>query len=101
MRIAIDEGRRLIEASMVALGHTPAEAAIIADHLVDCELRGLGYAGLARAEAIVEYIRRHDPPRGPITVLRDMPSSCHLDGANNVGYLVARECTEIAIAKHA
>lgn len=45
--VSIGEARRLVESCMAEVGHTPAEAAVIADHLIDCELRGLAFGGLA------------------------------------------------------
>ena len=84
---------------MTAAGHTPEEAAIIADHLIDCELRGLAYGGLARAISVVERIRRTTTPRRPITVLQETAFSASLDGGDNVGYLVGARCTDIALEK--
>ena len=74
------------------------EAGIIADHLIDCELRGLSFGGLPRALSIVEHIRAL-PPRRPITVLQEAPVSATLDGGEQVGYLVGRRATGIAIEK--
>ncbi|WGS55275.1 Ldh family oxidoreductase (plasmid) [Paraburkholderia sp. D15] len=99
MILSVPEARRLAEASMITAGHTRAEAAIIADHLVDCELRGLSFGGLPRALSIAERIREARTPRRPINVIRDTPVSATLDGGDQVGYLVARRATEIAIKK--
>lgn len=99
MMMTIEESRRLAHDSMMAHGHTAAEAEIIADHLIDCELRGLTYGGLARAVSIVEHLRTMQQPRKPISVLRESASSAHLDGGNQVGYLVARRATDTAIVK--
>lgn len=99
MLMTIEDARRLAHDSMTAHGHTAAEAEIIADHLIDCELRGLGYGGLARAVSIVEHLRTMKQPRKPISVLRESVASAHLDGGNQVGYLVADRATDIAITK--
>jgi LDH2 family malate/lactate/ureidoglycolate dehydrogenase len=99
MWLRIDEARQLATDSMVAHGHTVAEAEIIADHLIDCELRGLGYGGLARALSVVEHLRSMRVPRNPITTLRESGCSAHLDGGHQVGYLVASKATELAITK--
>ncbi len=99
MRFTVHEARQLVEATMAAAGHTAKEAAIIADHLIDCELRGLAYGGLARAISIVERIRRTTTPRRPITLLQETPFSASLDGGDNVGYLVGAHCTGIAVQK--
>lgn len=100
MILSIADARALVENSMKAIGHSADEADIIADHLIDCELRGVSYGGLPRALSIVERIRNNTiTPRRPITVLRESPVSASLDGGDQVGYLVGRRATEIAIEK--
>lgn len=99
MILSISDARDLAQASMVAVGHSAAEAEIIADHLIDCELRGLSYGGLPRALSIIERIRSTKAAKRPITVLKETPVSASIDGADQVGYLVARKATEMAIEK--
>ncbi|MES2261234.1 MAG: Ldh family oxidoreductase [Pseudomonadota bacterium] len=99
MKLSIDDARGLAHACMATLGHTDGEAAIIADHLIDCELRGLSFGGLARALSVAERIKQSDGERRPITLLRETPVSATLDGGDQAGYLVARRATEIAIEK--
>lgn len=99
MLMPIFEARRLTERTMETIGHTPAEAAIIADHLIDCELRGLQFGGLPRALSIVERIRATTRPRRPIEVIKETATSASLDGGDQVGYLVGRRATEMAIEK--
>lgn len=99
MILSIDDARRLAEQSMVAVGHTDEEAAIIADHLVDCELRGLAFGGLARAVSIIERIQATTEPRRPITVVKETAVSAAIDGGDQVGYLVGRTATDMAIEK--
>jgi LDH2 family malate/lactate/ureidoglycolate dehydrogenase len=99
MRFTINEARQLVEASMTATGHTTEESTIIADHLIDCELRGLAYGGLSRAISVVDRIHRTTTPRRPMTVLQETPFSASLDGGDNVGYLVGARCTDIALEK--
>ncbi len=41
MRLTIADARALVERVMQALGFEHPEAALIADHLIDCELRGV------------------------------------------------------------
>jgi len=99
MRMKVPEARALAEQVMGALGHAPEEAAIIADHLIDCELRGLAYGGLARAASITERFAREGDHRRPIRIERETPVSARLDGGDQLGYLVARLATHIAIEK--
>ncbi|GHF67935.1 LDH2 family malate/lactate/ureidoglycolate dehydrogenase [Amycolatopsis bartoniae] len=96
--LPLGDARRIVNDALVAVGYTPEEAEVIADHLMDCELRGLSYAGLARAVSIIERIRATAPPQ-PIRVDRETPVSAALDGGDQVGYLVAARATEIGLAK--
>lgn len=99
VELTLDQARDLLTGSMRAIDYDADEAAIIADHLLDCELRGLGYAGLARALTIVEYVRKLDLKRTPMRVLHETPVSAKIHGGNNVGYVVADKATNMAIAK--
>ncbi len=99
MQLTVSEGRALIEAALAANGYSEAESATIADHLIDCELRLLGYAGLARAVAIIEHDRRCALKRRPIAIVRETPVSALLDGGDDLGYLVAARATDIVIEK--
>lgn len=99
MKLTLEEARVLLIGSMRAIEYNAEDAEIIADHLLDCELRGLGYAGLARALTIVEYVRKLDLKRTPVRVVHETPVSARLEGGNNVGYVVASQATGIAIEK--
>lgn len=99
MFLSIDEARGLVERSMVAVGHTRGEAEIIGDHLIDCELRGLSFGGLPRALSVVEQAQHCGRRQHAITVLRETPVSASIDGGDQVGYLVARRATQMAIEK--
>src|SRR5687767_13385884 len=56
MRLTVAAARSLVEGAMTAAGHDAGSAALIADHLIDCELRGLHYGRLSRALSIVERL---------------------------------------------
>lgn len=99
MILSIQQARTLVQTCMVAVGHTDAEADTIADHLIDCELRGLSFGGLARALSVIDRIRDTTTPRRPISVLQESPVSASLDGGDQVGYLVGKRATDIAIEK--
>ncbi|MGD9988189.1 Ldh family oxidoreductase [Pseudonocardia sp.] len=96
--LALDDARRVLTDALGGSGYTSAEATVIADHLLDCELRGLSYAGLARAVSIIERLRATEPPK-PIRVDRETPVSAALDGGDQVGYLVAARAIEIGLEK--
>lgn len=97
--LTLDEARDLVHATMMACDHTAAESAIITDHLIDCELRGLGYGGLARAVSLVEQFRHPALLRTPMRVVRESAASAQIEGGNQSGYLVASKATDLAIAK--
>ena len=99
MRLSIPDTRDLVERVMTALGQDARDAGLIADHLIDCELRGLAYGGLARAISIAERIDRTGYDPRPITILHETPVSARIDGGDHIGYVVAHRATSIAIEK--
>ena len=84
--------------ALQSVGYTAEETASITDHLIDCELRGVDYGGLARGLSIIERVRAQ-PTRGVVKVVRETPAAASLDGGDEVGYLVAARATELAIEK--
>ncbi len=99
MRFTIPEAHQLAVRAMTALAHNSTDAALIADHLIDCELRGVAYGGLARAISIAERIEHTGNHRRPIRMLHQTPVSARIDGGDHVGYLVAHYATTVAIKK--
>lgn len=97
--LKIDDARALVLRLMTKFGHDETEAGIIAEHLIDCELRGLGYGGLSRAVSVAEKIRTSPEPRKPFRIERSTPVSALVDGGNQTGYLAAHYATELAIGK--
>lgn len=99
MKLTIDEARALAFRVMQAVGHSDEDAKIITDHLIDCELRGIGYGGLARALSVAERIRRRPEGRKPISIVKETPTSVLLDGGDQAGYLVGYRATTMGIEK--
>ena len=99
MQLTVNAARRLVEKTMAAAGHDETESAAIADHLIDCELRGLSYGGLPRALSVFERTTKPDYSRRPITVAHETPLSALIDGGNTIGYLVGLRGAEMAIEK--
>jgi delta1-piperideine-2-carboxylate reductase len=99
MRLTISEAHQLAARVMATLGHDAADSELIADHLMDCELRGQGYGGLARAISIAERMQRQGDHRRPISILHQTPVSARIDGGDHIGYIVAHRATSIAIEK--
>jgi delta1-piperideine-2-carboxylate reductase len=101
MRMTVEEARGLVDRAMRASGYPADEAGMIADHLIDCELRGVTYGGLARAVSIVERTLRTGVSRLPIRVVKETPVSASIDGADHIGYVVAHRAMTTAIEKAA
>ena len=99
MLMKIGRARELAVQALRAVGYSIEDGQVIADHLIDCGLRGLAFGGLARALSVIERVRATDTPRGSFRVLRETAVSATLDGGDEVGYLVASRVTELAIAK--
>ena len=99
MRLTIAQARRLARSAMQSIGHDAEDARLIADHLIDCELRGVTYGGLARAISIAERIMATGVSRHPIRVVKDTPVSASIDGGDRIGYVVAHRATALAIDK--
>jgi LDH2 family malate/lactate/ureidoglycolate dehydrogenase len=99
MELSVGAAHALVTQVMAVLGHEPADADIIADHLIDCQLRGADYGGLARAISIAERFARTGDRRQPIRLLHDTPVSARLDGGDHIGYVVAHRATKLAIEK--
>jgi delta1-piperideine-2-carboxylate reductase len=99
VQLTVNEARQLVLCIMSALGHDADDSGLIADHLIDCELRGLSYGGLARAISIAERMTRTGDRRRPIGIRHETPVSAQIDGGDHLGYIVAHRATAIAIDK--
>ena len=80
VRLTIEDARGLVHRTMQSVGYDGAEARAIADHLIDCELRGVSYGGLARAVSIAERTLRTGVSQAPIRVVKETPVSASIDG---------------------
>lgn len=99
--VGLAEVRGLLDAGLRAAGLDPDEVPVTAAHLLDCELRGLHYGGLARLLSVAERLAQRPGPRDPVRVLREGPSSAAVDGGDRVGYVVGQVATDLAAAKAA
>lgn len=98
MKIAIAEADALVFASFQAAGYPAAEARIITDQIIGCELRGVSFAGLSRALSLIA--RTTVPPRPElIRITRETPVSAQIDGGDQNGYLVAHRAVSLGIKK--
>ena len=99
MKLTIEEARHLSERTLIAGGYTEDEANRITQHIMDTELRGLDYGGLARTLSIFERTTELGYTRGPIEIVHETPLSALVDGRNTIGYLVARFASDLCIEK--
>lgn len=97
-RLPVKDAVSLAESSLQRLGYTADQARIIADHLIDSELRGFGIAGLARVLSIADRIKGNKPAT-TTEVTRNAPATAQIDGKDTLGYLVGYEATRLAIEK--
>jgi LDH2 family malate/lactate/ureidoglycolate dehydrogenase len=98
VRLTVADARSLSEAVLAANGYDPAEAAAIADHVVDAALCGYEYSGLPKILNVLEKAKA-TRPRQPIAAIHETPVSTLLDGGNNTGMLALRRATDVAIEK--
>ena len=99
MRLTVEQARALVDRAMQAIGHDEDDSRLIADHLIDCELRGVTYGGLARAVSIGERGKLMGVSRDPIRVVKETPVSASIDGRDRIGYVVAHRAMTMAIDK--
>ena len=99
MRITVKEAGQLVERVMHSIGYDAAEAKTIAGHLIDCELRGVSYGGLARAVSIAERTMRTGVSQTPIRMVKETAVSASIDGEDHIGYVVAERAMALAIEK--
>lgn len=99
MRLALVEAHSLLESVLQRQGYRADEAVIIADHLLDSELRGLRQGGLARAISIAERLAVSGTARSAIRVEHETGVSARIDGGDNIGYLVGQQATALALEK--
>ena len=99
MRLTVEQARALVDRAMRSAGFEHDDARLIADHLIDCELRGVSYGGLPRAISIAERIARTGVSHQPIRIVKETAVSASLDGGDRIGYVVAHRTMSIAIEK--
>ncbi|WP_327296927.1 MULTISPECIES: Ldh family oxidoreductase [unclassified Streptomyces] len=97
--LSLPDARALVADALTTCGYSATDTEAIADHLLDCELRGLSFGGLARVLSIAERRRTTETPPQPIRTVAETPVSATVDGGDQVGYLVGMHALELAVAK--
>ena len=97
MRISIDKARELAETFLIKSEMSETDAAIIADILLEAELRGRKTHGFIRLTGIKN--RYEQGERTEMQVDLEAGMCVRMDGGNHPGYLVAYRAMEIAIER--
>lgn len=97
MQISINRGvaRHIAESFLMKGGMSETDAAIVADILLEAELRGRKTHGFIRLPGIKNRYEKGE--RAEIQVDREIGQSIRVDGGNHPGYLVAYRAMELAI----
>ena len=96
--LSVAEARALALAALHGIGYNEADAAILADHMLDAALCGYEYAGLPKILQVAANPKRQRPV-APIQPLHETPVSTLFDGGNQSGMLTLHHATDVAIAK--
>lgn len=99
MKLTLDDARTLAHEAFVKMGYHPDTLASPVAHLIDCELRGLNFAGLARLVSIAERHRKYGAPLQGLSVERETPVSALVAGHDQIGYIVGQKMTDLAVDK--
>ena len=97
MQISIDAARQLAETFLMTSGMNTTDASIIADILLEAELRGRKTHGFIRLPGIKN--RYEQGKRTEIQVDKEEGQCIRVDGGNQPGYLVAYRAMELAIER--
>jgi delta1-piperideine-2-carboxylate reductase len=96
--ISASDAMALMTDVATRLGFSPADAAAVARHLVDDQLRGV--VGMSRIFIVADEVERDGPEVcEAISVQRESEIFATVDGGRHHGMVVAEYATELAIAK--
>ena len=97
MHISIADARHLAETFLKKSGIPPTDATIVADVLLEAELRGRKTHGFIRLTGIKS--RYEQGKRTDIRIDEEKGPCLRMDGGNQPGYLVAYRAMELAIER--
>jgi len=97
VHISVADARELAETYLEKCGMSATDAAVIADILLEAELRGRKTHGFIRLTGIKSRYEQGD--RTDIRVDKEEGQCVRIDGGNQPGYLVAYRAMEIAIER--
>lgn len=92
--------RQYVKDVFMTQGLPDEDAAIVADHLVEADLRGVYSHGVIRVEAYLKRLQAKGMnPKPNIRILRETPGTAVVDGDNGAGQVVGVKAMEVAIRK--
>jgi len=95
----IEQGRlrAFVEQVFARAGSSPDEARIVADHLVDANLKGHDSHGVIRVAKYVEWVRSGQLlPNQHAAIVKDSAALVVLDGGFGYGQVIGREAMDLA-----
>ncbi|HTJ25509.1 MAG TPA: Ldh family oxidoreductase [Candidatus Limnocylindria bacterium] len=101
-RLSTEPGlKKFVSSVLEKVGVAPADAAVVADVLVEADLRGVESHGVARLESYyVSRLRNGQLEAKPnVTTVRETPTSILVDAGNGLGHPVAKRTMEQVLAK--
>ena len=101
MDVLVDSVRlsELVEAVLLAAGFRDADAALVAEVLVEADLRGVDSHGVTRLFGYLEMIDAgHVNPQPEVSVEKESGATALLDGDSGIGIIAARQAMDRAIA---
>ena len=101
MDVQVDSVRlsELEEALLLAAGFRDADAALVAEVLVEADLRGVDSHGVTRLFGYLEMIDAgHVNPQPEVSVEKESGATALLDGDSGIGIIAARQAMDRAIA---
>ena len=100
IRVAVEELRELVSAIYRGVPLPEEHARLIADLLIDTELRGVVSHGVVQVQRYVRAFQNGQANPDPqIRVLNEGPTTAALTGDGGLGMIVATRAMEMAIAK--
>jgi ureidoglycolate dehydrogenase (NAD+) len=97
MKLTIEQATGLAVAALSRNGLSPQHARQVAEHLVESALCGHEFSSLPRVLAIVDELRAKTATAGAIQVVREAGSFAHIDGGDNIGYVVSLFAVDKAV----
>jgi len=92
--------RSFVDRCMSAVGCSKEQAAIVAEILVEADLRGVHSHGVNRLDMYISEVQAGEVDVNAVPeVVKDTDSVACVDGHNGLGMVTAKFCTDLAISK--